>query len=138
MRLVLYVALAMLLACPAWAQGTGGGGGVVTLKGAGTLSVSSPVAINTMTITWTANAPAAVPGVWTNLTVINNGTGDIAVCAQGGACTCLETTITPASTNGITIKAGGASNSFSWPSVAATTPTIVSCDSSAESVDFQF
>lgn len=101
--------------------------------GAGSLSVSTSTAINGMTVT-----AGSLPTKWANLIVIDNGSGDIAVCVQGGTCTCAETSV--ASTNGITIKSGGASNQFNWAGIApvAATPTIVSCGGSAQPVDFEF
>jgi hypothetical protein len=116
------------------------GSGVPTVPfqqtGAGSLSVTSSVAINTMTVTWTANGLGSVPTKWTNLIPTDHGASDIAVCVQGGTCTCPANGI--AATNGITLSAGGGGYQFNWPSIAAATPTIVSCSGLAVPVDFVF
>ena len=99
--------------------------------GAGSLAPTTSAAINTMTITY-----GALPVAWTNLVVVDNGSADVAVCVQGGTCTCAENSV--ASTNGTTIKAGGGGYQFSWNKAAVATPTIVSCTGSATAVDFVF
>ncbi len=111
------------------------GSGVPTVPfqqtGAGSLSVTSSVAINTMKVTY-----GAVPTTWTNLIVTDNGGSDVAICVQGGTCTCAENTV--ASTNGTTIKANGGGYQFNWNNVAAATPSTVSCTGTATAVEFVF
>jgi hypothetical protein len=99
-------------------------------KGAGSLSVTTGSAlINTMTVTY-----GALPTAWSALTITDVGSSDVAVCAQGGTCTCAANGI--AATNGTTIKSGGG-YVFQWPTIVAATPSIVAC-SAMTAVDFVF
>ena len=104
--------------------------GVPTESGAGSLSVTTGSAlINTMTVTY-----GALPAAWSALTITNTGASDVAVCVQGGTCTCAGNGI--AATNGTTIKSGGG-YVFQWANIAVATPSIVSC-STTTAVDFVF
>lgn len=104
----------------------------ITTNGYGALATSTTsAAINTMTV----NAGTSLPASWTNLVAINLGLTDAALCAKGSTCTCPENGV--ATTNGVTLYAGGGGYTFNLGGAAIATPTIVAC-SGTPTVQFQW
>lgn len=84
-------------------------------------ALSASVALNTAQLA----TGSAFPSTWTHFYVSNPGATDIAVCTQGGTCTCPETAI--AATNGITVPAGVVNYPFNGNGTAVDNPTWASC-----------
>lgn len=101
-------------------------------SGNGSLATSTSSAnVNTMTVN--ANG-AALPSTLSRLIAFNVGATDAAICVGGGTCTCPANGV--ATTNGLTLKAGGGYN-LALSNVASSTPTIVAC-SGTPTVQFQW